>query len=1044
MRVLKFGGTSMGTAKSIGQIADIAINKFNQDKKIAIVVSAIGGATDILIGMANDASLGITSYKEDYIKLYKRHADILDEILERESSKNESKYIDDLFEELAELLHGIYLMREVTPKAMDLIMSFGERLSTYLLVKAINKRKKPADVVDARELVKTDSSFGLAKVDFRKTNKNIKKFFSNMKYIPIVTGFVASDDSGLTTTLGRGGSDYTAAIFAAALEAFELEIWTDVDGVMTANPKQVSKAFPIATMTYEEAMELSHFGAKVIHPPTMKPVMDKKIGIRIKNTFNPDAKGTLISDLNTKNEFAIKGISSMENVVLIRMQGGSMVGIPGISMRLFGSLAREKVSVILISQGSSEHSICFAITEKDLKMAKKTIENEFELEMQVGHIDPLKIEKDVCIVAVVGENMKSIPGVAGHVFSSLGRNGVNIISIAQGSSELNISFVINKKDEAKALNAIHETFFLSQTKVLNCFLVGPGLIGGTLLKQIHNQANYLKNEHDVEVKLIGLADSKKMLFDSEGISIANWKKELSKSRKKMNIKDFTRKMNEFNLQNSVFVDCTSNESIGAEYINILKSNIHIVTPNKKANSSKWQDYQNMKEISIERNIRFLYETNVGAGLPVISTLNDILKSGDSIIKVEAVLSGTLSYIFNSFVGSKSFSEIVKEAREKGYTEPDPRDDLNGMDVARKILILAREIGLKMELGDIDVENLVPEPARNTKSIDDFFKQLKGFDKEFDLKKKKAAKNNYKLCYIATLENGKAKVNLQEVGSSHPFYSLSGSDNIISFTTNRYNKCPLVVKGPGAGADVTAAGVFADIIRISKSIRKIEILKTTPKRFEQDLKRGRLLLSIVGMSNVGKTFWSNKLSKIGFQHVNCDDRIEDEIRPELKKLGYKGIADMAKWLGQPYDKQFRTNQKKYLDLEIKTMQEVFDEFEKGVQNMIIDTTGSVIYTGEEMCTKLKRSSIIIYIEATPEMKAKMFKNFIKHPKPLIWGKSFDKNKGESNVNSLERCYPKLLEYRSSFYNRYADVVIPYEELSGDMDGKEFLRLVKKYL
>lgn len=585
---------------------------------------------------------------------------------------------------------------------------------------------------------------------------------------------------------------------------FTVEIQTNSEGLMTANPNKVKKAFPISKISYIEAMEMSHFGAKIIHPQIIQAALKKNIPIII--------SGTTISKKSDHN-FTIQGISSISDIALLRLQGSGMVGVPGVSKRLFGALSNEKINIILISQASSEHSICFAVEPKSAEQAKQAIETEFSTEISAGQIDPIIIEKDLSIIAIVGENMRHTPGISAKLFSALGKNGINISAIAQGSSELNISTVISKADENKALNAIHDAFFLSGTKTLNLFLFGCGQIGSTVLRQISEQKEFLQNEKSLEMKIIGLANSKKMLFSNEGISLKEWKKSLD-SGEPSNAESFTTKMIKLNLPNSVFIDCTSNEEITKFYEKILKESISIVTPNKKANSSDLKTYQKLKAAAKKSNIKFLYETNVGAGLPIINTLQDLLYSGDKIIKIEAVLSGTLSYIFNSFTGEKAFSEIVLEAQKKGYTEPDPRDDLNGLDVARKLLILSREIGLPLEMQDISVENLVPEDCRQTANIEDFFSKLKSHDSDYTAKQSSAAKKGERLCYIAKIKNNKASVNLHSINKNHPFYSLSGSDNIISFTTNRYLERPLVIKGPGAGAEVTAAGVFADVIRIA--------------------------------------------------------------------------------------------------------------------------------------------------------------------------------------------------------------------------------------
>ncbi len=596
-----------------------------------------------------------------------------------------------------------------------------------------------------------------------------------------------------------------------------LEIWTNTDGLMTADPHKVKKAFSIDKISYAEAMEMCHFGATAIHPNIIQEAKKKGLPIIIKNTDNPGFTGTVISS-KSSHEFLIKGISSISDIAILRLQGGGMVGVPGVSKRLFGALSNEKISVILISQASSEHSICFAVEPKLAEKAKEAVETEFKAEIKLEQIDRVIIEKDLSIIAIVGENMRRTPGIAGKIFTALGKNGINISAIAQGSSELNISTVISKSNENKALNAIHDAFFLSGTKTLNVFMVGCGLIGSTLLRQIKEQSDFLRKNQSLEIKFIAIANSKKNLFNQEGVDLKKWKEELEKAENEnLRIENFIEKMMALNLPNSVFIDCTGNEKLTENYETILKNSISIITPNKKANSGTYQNYQKLKEIAQKSNIKFLYETNVGAGLPVISTLHDLLYSGDKIIKIEAVLSGTLSYIFNSFTGEKKFSEIVLEAQKKGYTEPDPRDDLNGIDAARKILILGREIGMPLEMEDIAVENLVPEDCRQTSGIEEFFAKLATHNDEYADKLKNAQAEQKRLCYIARIDTvGQAKVSvkLESVDKNHPFNALSGSDNIISFTTNRYLERPLVIKGPGAGAEVTAAGVFADVIRIA--------------------------------------------------------------------------------------------------------------------------------------------------------------------------------------------------------------------------------------
>lgn len=814
MKVLKFGGTSVATAARIKRVKDIVLETLKEEKKVVVVVSALGGTTDTLINMATLAAQGQESYKEEIDELYYRHRKAADNLFTKDEMRQFLGYLKQKNRNLEKILNGVFLLRELSPRALDIITSYGELVSSYMIAQYIGTCTKNVQHVDSREVIKTDSVFGAANVDFTKTNTALQENLVEAEGIYVAGGFVATNDDNITTTLGRGGSDYTAAIIAAALNAKELEIWTDVDGVMTADPRKVKKAFSLPEMTYEEALEMSHFGAKVIHPPTVQPALDKQIPIRIRNTFNPSFVGTLISHSPENNDHPVKGISSIGNVTLLSVQGSGLIGVTGIAGRLFSALAEQKINIILITQASSEHSICFAVHPKDAQRAKQTIEERFSFEMRANLIDEIVIEEDLSIVAVIGSTMKSTIGISGRLFRALGKNGVNVRAIAQGSSELNISVVINKLDETKALNALHEIFFLSDTKSIHLFLVGIGLIGKTLVQQIEKQAAYLLEKQSLVLKLVAVTNSRKMLFDTNGLPLDTWKKELASKGSKANLNQFVAEMKALNLPNSIFVDCTASAKPITFYKEILASSISIATPNKIANSSSLVNYLEYRKLAQQYNVKFLYETNVGAGLPVIKTLNDLLQSGDEVLKIEAVLSGSLSFIFNSFSGDKKFSAIVKEAKEKGFTEPDPRDDLSGMDVARKVLILSREIGQEIEISDIEVENILPEPCIQAETIDTFFAALAANDDYFTELRDKAAKESKVLRFLATIERDKASVSLKMVDASNPFYSLSGSDNMIVFTTARYKERPLVVKGPGAGAEVTAAGVFAEIISIS--------------------------------------------------------------------------------------------------------------------------------------------------------------------------------------------------------------------------------------
>ena len=815
MKVLKFGGSSVGSIENIHRIINIVRAEKAQDKEVVLVCSAFNKVTDQLI---NAGKLAEKKDNNTYLEIFQnfkdRHQTTIENIIEDTAIKKEM--MDEFFESMdrvEDILKGVHLLGELSDKTLAQLVSYGERFSCFIVAGALRNAGLNGIYVNATQLVRTDSNYLSAKVNFEKTNKNIADFFEAVHGVAVVTGFIGTDELGNVTTLGRGGSDYTAAIFAAALKASAIEIWTDVDGVLTADPRRVEQAFTIPTLSYKEAMELSHFGAKVIYPPSIQPAYIKNIPLIIKNTFNPEHPGTYISKDSGKSTNIIKGISSLSDIALLRMEGTGMVGVVGIASRLFATLSRAGINIIFLTQGSSEHSICFGILPGEIKKAQKSVEEEFRYEIQNRQILPLVIETNNSIIAVIGENMTNSPGVSAKMFKALGKNGINVKAIAQGSSELNITAVIEQVNEAKALNALHEIFFENDVHSVNVFLVGPtGLIGKTLLKQIKNQFDFLQNEKSMQINVTGITNSKKMLIDSNGIDLSDWENELNENGTEANLEAFTRKMVEMNFANTVFVDCSASKHVVEFYEKLLKKSISIVTPNKIANTLSQDKYNQLRKLAKQSNARFMYETNVGAGLPVIGVLQSLLNSGDKILKIEAVLSGTLSYIFNTYKGDLKFSDVVLDAKEKGFTEPDPRDDLSGLDVARKALILSRDSGGIMELSDIAVENLVPDSLRDI-DVKTFLQKLPELDAMYESVKQEAESKGNVLRYMAVIENGQVQIALKQVDAQHPFYNLSGSDNMIVFTTERYKNNPLVIKGPGAGAEVTAAGVFAEIISI---------------------------------------------------------------------------------------------------------------------------------------------------------------------------------------------------------------------------------------
>ena len=812
MKIVKFGGSSVGSGQSIQNVLNILQNKYASGEKFIVVSSAMSGVTNILTELAQIASEG-KDFKKGLIEIEQRHFTVIKEMITVKNQNPAFTQIKIFINEIEDLLQGVYSLRELSLQSKDLILSYGEKCSTFLLSQIAKQYFSESIYVDTSNLIKTDSNFGNARVHTPVTEHLLQEFYKEHSHqILFFTGFIASNENNRITTLGRGGSDYTAAIIAAALDAEEIELWSDVDGMLTADPRVVKKAFSLSELSYTEAMELSYFGAKVIYPPAMIPAFRKKIPIVLKNTFNPSFKGTRIEEHTHKNAYPIRGISSIDEISLINITGSGMIGKIGFSGKLFSLLAREHINVILITQSSSEHSITFAIEPKDVHKAKQLFNSEFELELETNKLNPPIIEENLCVLAIVGENMKQTPGISGKLFQALGRNGINIHAIAQGSSEYNISVIIKRKNISKALNAVHDAFFTQLTKTLHVFSVGTGNIGATLLRQIDAQSDFLRENNGIEVKINGIANSRKMIIDEEGIDLTQWQERINKGETS-NLDEFIQKIKLLNLSNCIFVDNTASPITGTYYKELFESNVSVVTCNKIANSSSYKDYKDLKDTARRRGVDFFYETNVGAGLPIIRTLKDLMTSGDRIIKIEAILSGTISYIFNNFRGKTSFYEVVKKAHELGYTEPDPREDLSGKDFMRKMMILARDAGYQIEEKDVELGAILPESCFKAPSIDDFYEELKKSDSYFNELKEKAENENKVLRYIGKLEDGKASVNLEFVDASHPFYNLTGSDNIISFTTERYKFNPLVIKGPGAGAEVTAAGVFADLINV---------------------------------------------------------------------------------------------------------------------------------------------------------------------------------------------------------------------------------------
>jgi aspartokinase/homoserine dehydrogenase 1 len=827
MKILKFGGTSVGSPEGINRILGIAKSRNLKKEGAVIVVSAFSGITDALINIARKSALG-EAVTEKFGEIEARHRNAATHFLKASARKEALADVSGLLTELKRILEGIALLGELSGRTLDLVMSFGERLSATLLAHIFCANAMEAAFLDTRTLIVTNDRFGGAQYIPQKTHENIRSFFNEHQSskkskitLHIATGFIGSTKEGQTATLGRGGSDLTAAIFGAALEVEEVEIWTDVDGIHTADPKLVKNSFRINEMLYAEAMEISHFGAKVLFPPTIRPALEKGIPISIRNTFNPAGEGTRIVNKAAESEYPIRGISSISRIALLRLQGPGMVGVAGFSARVFGALARRGISVILICQSSSEYSICFAVMPDEARGAELALEEEFKQEIHSGGIEKPLTETELSIIAVVGSKMKSTSGVSGKFFHALGRNGINIVAIAQGSSEINISAVISRNDESKALNAVHEAFFHAANRSVNLFLIGTGNIGGTLLEQIAVHRKILADRDKIHINLVGAANIDRMIFSPDGLDPKKTRillnGEPAKETAPFNLVKFIDKMISFNLPNACFCDCTANEDIASSYGKILGASIPVVTPNKKANSGALNYYHYLKGYSRERGIPYLYETTVCAGLPVISTLRDLTMSGDKVRRIEAVLSGTLSFIFNNFDGKQTFSALVRDAKAKGYTEPDPRDDLNAMDAARKALILAREIGLPLEFANVEIEPILPNDCFSKKNVDAFFTELEKSDGDFEQRRAQSAAKGMALRYVAVIEEDSVKLALRSEPADSPFRSLTDSDNMVVITTDRYSKLPMVIKGPGAGAQVTAGGIFADIVRVSRTL-----------------------------------------------------------------------------------------------------------------------------------------------------------------------------------------------------------------------------------
>ncbi len=811
MKVLKFGGTSVGSPEAIRALVNIA----KDSNERVFVVSAFSGITDSLLQAAKLASEG-QDWRQTFNAIAARHREMIVKLLDRGFLERATGLTEKLLDELSSLLLGISLVRDLSPRTLDLVASFGERMSAPIVAHALSVAGIDAEAVDARELIVTDDKFGAARWLEHETERKVKDFFASFSRVAVVTGFIASTSEGATTTLGRGGSDLTAGILGACLGAEEIQIWTDVDGIMTADPRAVVDAFVIPEISYLEAMEMSHFGAKVLHPPTILPAMAKAIPVRIKNTFNPSAPGTLIVKTSAPSTWPVRGIAAIPSISLLLLQGPGLPGVTGIAGRMFAALATASVNAILITQGSSELSICCAVLPQDAERGARALNEEFAYEIGAGTIQKPTIESGLSVIAVVGEMMKHRSGISGRVFKALGRNGINVVAIAQGSSELNISIVVGSQDRGKAMSSIHDAFFLAGVRTVNVFLTGTGLIGGTLLSQISAQQERLLREHSIRVRIAGIANSRKMLIDARGIDIKHWKERLENQGEKTDLQLYIRQLRDLNLPNACFCDCTASDAPVRYYEDALAASISVVTPNKRANSGPLERYERLTRLARMLDVPYRYETTVGAGLPIIGTIQDLIASGDDISEIEAVLSGTISYIFNNLSSTTPFSYLVKRAKELGYTEPDPRDDLSAKDIARKAIILAREAGYKLEESAVRIEPLISSRISQASTVEKCLSLLPEMDLPMEARREAAARANRALRYVATVSQGEARISLREYGAESPFYSLTGTDNMVVVHSRRYSENPLVIRGPGAGADVTAGGVFADILKTAES------------------------------------------------------------------------------------------------------------------------------------------------------------------------------------------------------------------------------------